>query len=280
MAKGKKGKEVKKDALTLPTYTEQGTGLTRLNLNAFDPATRKEIAGLLAQAGEAYSSIARSHLRIGEILSKARMILEGRGERIFVAFLNEIPGMSTATAYRYINAWDHARTVFPEAILTKILAANLPMLGGPDQKFGKFTEAVTKHNLDRELDKAVKAGTVTEEYAENWIKQVQVKYALEHSKARGKGAKVPDPSALQQEAYTAVRRRYLKLPKGKKTISWLSTLFAYVLAASGVGSPVTIDPRKPPKEWDGQSQKEEEKVSEEAKNGKTTGAKEAPTTPQ
>lgn len=266
MAK-KKG-EVKKDALTLPTYTEKVTGLVRLNLNAFDPSVRKEIASLLSQAGEAYSSIARSHLRIGEILSKARMILEGRGERIFVAFLNEIPGMSTATAYRYINAWDHARTVFPEAILTKILAANLPMLGGPDQKFGKYTDAVTKKNLDRELDKAVKNGKVDEAYAENWIKRVQVAYTEEHQKARGKGAKVPDPTQLQQEAYTAVRRRYLKLPKGKKTISWLSNLFAYVLAASGVGSPVTIDPRKPPKDWDGQPQEEEKKVSEEAKNGK------------
>lgn len=275
MAKEEKGsKKSKKDqtaALMLPTYTEKGTNLLRLNMNAFDPETKKIVLGFLREASDAYSSIARSHLKIGEVFYNARKVLENRGDRVFVAFLNEIPGMTTSTAYRYINAYEHAQSVFPPAVLSKILAANLPMLGGPDQLYGKYTNVVEKSGLGKELKKAIEDGKVTEEYAEEWIKKVQTKYSEQRN--RGK-VKVPDPTVLQQEAFSSVRRRYMRLPKNKKTVAWFSTLFAYILSASGFASPVTVDPRTPPKDWPGQEQKEEASAKDEAKNGKKEPDKE------
>lgn len=266
MAKEKKEAKKKESALALPTYTEKGTNLLRLNMNSFDPETRKVVLGFLKDASEAYSSIARSHLKIGEIFYNARKTLENRGDRVFVAFLNEIPGMTTSTAYRYINAFEHAQSVFPPAILSKILAANIPMLGGPDQLYGKYTDTVNKSGLGKELKQKIEDGKVTEEYAEEWIKKVQTKYSEQRNKGK---VKVPDPTVLQQEAFSSVRRRYKRLPKGKKTVAWFSTLFAYILSASGFASPVTVDPRTPPKDWPEQEQADEKRTKDEGKtNGK------------
>src|SRR5882724_6067662 len=118
----KKGK--KKDestALVAKTYVEKNSNLVRLNINAFEPVLRREIASLLSQVNTAVSAIARSHLQIGQILSQAKVKLEEQGKGVFLAFVNEIPGMAITTAYRYINAYDHARSTFPEQILSKIL---------------------------------------------------------------------------------------------------------------------------------------------------------------
>lgn len=256
-----KKKEEKKDALIAPTYKEKGTNLDRLNMSAFEPALKREIVGLLQEASTALTSIAKSHLQIGQILSRAKVLLESRGKGIFLAFVNEIPGMALTTAYRYINAYDHARTIFPEQILTKILASNMPMIGGPDQRFGKYTEAIKKTKLDAKLQKAIEDGKVSEEFADQWIKEAEMAYNA--STKRGKHAKTPDPSTLQEEAFTAIRRRYLKLPDNKRTSAWLSTLFAYIAGACGYATPITVDPKKPPQKWMGQPNGDEKKAAEE-----------------
>lgn len=269
----KKAKKNTTTALVAKTYTEEKTGLARLNLNAFEPVLKREILGLLQEANTAISSIARSHLQIGQVLSRAKARLEEQGKGIFIAFVNEIPGMALTTAYRYINAYDHARSTFPENILNKILAANLPMLGGPDQRYGKYTDTIKKAGLDAELQKTIDAGKVTEEYAENWIKRVQIAHSA--GVKRGKHARVPDPTVLQQEAYSAIRRRYLKLPKGKKTVSWLHNLFAYVLSSCGFASPMNIDPRTPPKDWEPAETKDETNTKAEAKENGAQASTEA-----
>lgn len=262
----KKKEKTSTTALVSKTYVEKGSELVRLNLNAFDPVQKREILTFLKEANEAISTIGRSILQIGAVLSRAKVKLEEQGKGVFLAFVNEIPGMALTTAYRYINAYDHARSTFPEQILNKVLAANLPMLGGPDQRYGKYTETIKKEGLDVELQKTIEAGKVTDEYAENWIKRVQ----MAHSSGvkRGKHAKLPDPTVLQQEAFSGIRRRYLKLPKGKKTSAWLHNLFAYVLSACGYATAMTIDPRKPPADWEPTEQQDEKKAKEEGENGK------------
>ena len=271
MAKGSKKAKEKGEALVAKTYQEEQTGLWRLNLTAFEPAMRAKIIGLMKDVQSDVSDIARSHLKIGHTLSEARLLMEQQGERIFVAFINEIPGMSMTTAYRYINAWDHAKNIFPELILQRILAANLPMIGGKDQMFGKYTEAVKKMKLDVELQDAVEKGKISPEFADEWVKKVQLAQSELHYK---RSAKTPDPSALQEECFYAVRRRWKRLPENKQTVAWLSNLFGFLLDAAGFASPATVQPRKAPKEWAKEEAKpttEERKTKEEGEAGKSNG---------
>lgn len=261
----KKAAQKAGEALVSKVYTEEKTGLVRLNLNAFEPEDRNKIVSIMRQVSSDVSAIARSYLTIGKTLYEAQKFLEEKGDRVFTAFVNEIPGMNYNTAHRYILAWEHAQNIFPEKILSRILAANLPMIGGPDQRFGRYTEAIKKNKLDKQLAEAIEKGEVSDEFADNWIKAVQAAQSKAHGARK---AKTPDPSSLQQEAFQAVRRRWKRLPEGKQTTAWLTNLFGYLLDAAGFASPATVQPRKAPKDWENettQSTKEEQKTKEEGK---------------
>lgn len=240
-----KKKTEKKDATALTAPVIEQNGIMRLNIKAFEPALQKQVIGLMEEMQSAITDIARSHLKIGSILSKARLLLEARGGRVFVAFINEIPGLSTSTAYRYMEAFDIAKERFPETILNRILAASLPMIGNKDNPFGKYTEVINKKGL-------LPPSGASEAQADDWIRKVQKAYTDFYGKRQ---TRLPDPTKLQQEAFNAVNRRFNRL--AKKNVAWLTNLFAFVAGANGIKSPMTVDPKDPPSGWLGKDAEEE-----------------------
>lgn len=248
----KKSNKNEKETTALTSVVIEQNGIARLNIKAFEPALQKQVIGLMEEMQSAITDIARSHLKIGGILSKARLLLETRGSRVFTAFVNEIPGLSTSTAYRYMEAFDVAKERFPETILNRILAANLPMIGSKDAPFGKYTEIIEKKKL-------LPPPGASEAQADEWLRKVQQAYSEHYGKRQ---TRLPDPSKLQQEAFNAVNRRFNRL--AKKNVAWLTNLFAYVAGANGIKSPMTVDPKDPPSGWLGKKEEEEEKDTKES----------------
>jgi hypothetical protein len=248
MAKEQKEKTAKKST-ALVSIVHEINGISRLNVKAMEPELRARVRDLMAGISKAITEFGTSTLKIGQGLTEARDLLQERGARAFVAFINEIPGMAQTTAYRYIGAYEVAQNVFPRNILDRVLASGLAMIGTKDAPFGKYTEVIKRQKL-------LPPAAATPEQADEWIHNVRTAYDAKTK--RGKHAKMADPSAMQMEAFKAVDSRFRRLPDNKRTIGWLTNLFAYLLSANGIAAPVSVDPKDPPEGWVKGTKKEEE----------------------
>lgn len=217
------------------TVTDKLTNRPVINLAALEPFVRKQVTQLSAQLSQAIGEFGMSGLKIGGILKEIEAILKPRG--VFVPYLNSLPGFSTATAYRYINAYDIAQEKFPKAILDRVITCGLPMIGSKDAPYGKYTDVVKKLPMPE---------NPTTEQADKWLSKVQEEYRKGSGKNKGK-AKLPDATVLQKEAYTSVLKRYQKVPDNTK-VYWMKQLLGYI--CFNLGWPeLEVKSTKPPADW-------------------------------
>jgi hypothetical protein len=218
---------------------------------------KTRVSQLYGEIGKATTEFLVASIKIGSIIDTARQELSQRGDKVFVAFLNGIPGMAQATAYRYMNSYAIAKERFPEPVLKMVLAGQLAMIGSKQLPYGKYTEIIQGKALERDL-----RNIKTNEAAAEWIEKVDVAWKKTHGK--GKGPKLGDPTTLQQEAFRVVLVKWNKLPKRQRTVNWMSQLVGYVFCAMGViEMPSVRIPRELPKDFVNPIKPEKEEDTEE-----------------
>lgn len=238
LKKNDKGIKPKSDALDVgKTITDPISGKQVINFKILDSAVKKEVVSLTGQLQKAMVEFGTSGLRIGEILSKVEMLLKPRG--IWTAYLNALPGFNIASAYRFIRGYNNAELRYTKPILNLVLSSGMDMLGDDKKPYGKYTEVVKqlpppKVSGDEAKDNAT---------AQEWLTRVEAKY----KESRKKGAaKLPDAEALQKEAFSAVLKRYEKVPK-EKQLQWLRGLFGFILGNLQMVQDFVVEPKDPPK---------------------------------
>lgn len=228
-----KGKKKQKAKITLPlTIKHPITKKDMLNLDALPAIIAKKVVALTGRLENAMVAFKTSGLQIGGILAELRDELEP--QRLFVAYLNRIPGMKTATAYRYMGAFERASKVFPEVILTRILASNLDMVGHTDElPYGKYTDTI-------KLLPPPKNPTPVQ--ADSWIETV----LLKHGETRRKSRVTLSPVDLQRSAFRSTVQAWAKLKAPEQQVKWLEELFGYILSNMGLTTQLSIMPRQVP----------------------------------
>lgn len=210
-----------------------------INFKLLEPAVQKEVAGLTQELQKAITNLGMNYLKVGEVLAKIEMILKPRG--VFTAYLNSLPGFNQTSAYRYINAYNTAKTRYPEHVLEFVMASGIKMIGNEQKPFGVYQDVVKKLPPPQPTGHDEK----DKEAAANWVKQVEAKYR--ESRKRG-GTRTVNADALKKEAFTAVLKRYAKVPD-KKQLQWLRSLFSFILGNLQFAESMEIDPQTPPNEF-------------------------------
>jgi len=229
----------KSEVITIPTVTQDKlTGRDIINPEGLEPELRKKVVILTNQLQTAMTGLGTSAIEIGRTLKELEMLLKPR--KIWVPYLNSIPGFSTASAYRYINAYETAQDKLPKVVLDRVLALGVPMIGTKDEPYGKYTKVITDGNLRPPSGK-----DVTALQADDWIKKVVNASKEAHGASR---ARTPDAGEYQRQAYVAVLRRVQKIPTDKR-ISWLHELFGFVLGNMGIDATFNVEPMNPPREF-------------------------------
>src|SRR5713226_1684275 len=221
------------------TVLDPVTKLQVINMKLLEPAVKTEVASLTKQLQTAVTTLGTSILKVGEILSKVEMILKPRG--IFTAYLNSLPGFNQASAYRFINAYNVAKTKYPPHVLDYIMASGIKMIGNEKKPYGVYEDIVKK------LPPPTPTGSEEKdkEQAANWVNQVEARYR--ETRKRGARTEV-NAEVLQREAFTAVLKRYAKVPD-KKQLQWIRDLFAYILGNLQFAQEFAIEPKNPPNEF-------------------------------
>lgn len=207
-------------------------GVVKLNMDAFDQATKQQVSGLIAELQTNMQEFATSALKIGSTLSRAKALLEPK--RCFQAFVNSVPGMSIATAYRYIARFENANKLLPEPVIKQAIAAGLDMVSSnPDNPFGSYSEAVKKVGIP--------TGNVSDTKARQFIEDVVTEKRILDKKERKEISK-DLPQVNLSKAFRSVVQNYHRLPKDKQSVKWVSELFSHVLGELGFTAHMTITP--------------------------------------
>lgn len=171
----------------------------------FDPGklgrtTRARLERLEHKLERARSAFGRQGLRIGEVLFKINALLAPH--RMFNAYLQTVPWMPPATAYRFIRAFEFAKDKLSEPVLERVITSGLPMFGTETKPYGRFTEAVGK----------VGDPPTSEKQADQWLEDVQRMYKKERVGHR-RGKKRPQDIVSQ---CASVLLRYYRTLDGEK----------------------------------------------------------------
>lgn len=176
---------------------------------------RKESDALLRTPMDA----GRARLAIGEHLARLRDVLEPR--KMFERYLKSeglsIFKISRATAYRYINTYEAARTILPAPIMQVALMR-------------------PNDSLDLEMVRAHPAPRTTS--------RERIDEYLDSVSRRPRGEAEEDPETLQKECINFIRTRWNRLPSGmskRQRNAWMDELRAMTLTLQGVSGPITIE---------------------------------------
>jgi hypothetical protein len=115
-------------------------GISKLNLEQLDKSLRTQVVVLEKRLLDAIKLVGHTQLAVGKILVEIQDLLQPL--KLFVLYLNHLPWLSVATAYRYIAAYKRASEL-SQAVVEQAIATGVPLFGTTDEKpFGKLTEAV------------------------------------------------------------------------------------------------------------------------------------------
>ena len=180
-------------------------------LEALENGERQQVVAFDTELRKAMGAFTDATLKMGEALSGIQKILEPRNA--FTAYLKSLPGLSRATAYRYIGYFENLQKRLPNLILVRVVSAGIPMTGTTEkQPFGRYTKAFKKTPLPK--------GILTDERADAWVQSLQEKH-----RGMRKTAQVKSATELQTEATNAVLTRFNRVPEAAR-IAWLRTVFA------------------------------------------------------
>jgi hypothetical protein len=145
----------------LPVIVEGG--VSKLDIDRLERPIRLQVLVLEKRLLDAIRLVGHTQLAVGKILVEIQDILQPL--KLFVLYLNHLPWLSTATAYRYISAFKRAQEISP-AVVEQAIAAGVPLFGTTDDKpFGKLTEAV----------QAMPPAPRDEEGAKQWLSDLRAK---------------------------------------------------------------------------------------------------------
>jgi len=197
------------------------------HLEALENGERRQIEALTAQLHEAKKAFVDATLKMGEVLSGVQEILEPRGA--FTAYLKTLGGLSKATAYRYIGAYQNLKQKFPEPILVRVVSAGLPMYGASKkQPFGVYTKAVSKTPLPK--------GILTDDRADQFVASLQERYRKGRKAARTKTA-----TERQEESVKYVLRNYNRMSETER-LPWLREVLSDIAKNIGLSINLAITP--------------------------------------
>lgn len=218
------------------TITDPISGKQVINFKIMEPEVKKEVVSLTNQLQKDMIEFGASGLKIGNTLSKLELLLKPRG--VWTAYLNSLPGFNIASAYRFIRGFRNAENRYTKPILNLVLSSGMDMLGDDKKPYGKYTDVVKK------LPPPKVTGDDSKDIAQaqDWLTRVDANYKA----SRKKGAvKLPDSETLQKEAFSAVLKRYGKVPENKQ-LQWIRDLFAYVLGNMQMVQDFVVEPKTPP----------------------------------
>ena len=167
----------------LATVIDPNTKRAQLNLKALPKDVRAKVVIFSTELDSAMREFSMSGLRIGEILLKAKTFLEP--QNLFVAWLNSIPAMSKATAYRMMGKFQVAKQVLPPAVQQYALTTGEDLVGSdPANPYGKYASAVEKVGPP---PKATGNAEKDKASAQSWVNELTSQYRADFVKAtRGK----------------------------------------------------------------------------------------------
>jgi hypothetical protein len=209
---------------TMRTKTEVEV-VSGFNLQSFEPVIQEQVKSFDLKLREAMKSFADATLRMGEALHGIQSILEPRDA--FTAYLKSLPGLSRATAYRYIGYYTGLKEKLPELLVERIVTAGLPMQPTKDKPFGRYSKVMKKTPLPK--------GILTAERADAWINDLQTKY-------RGtRRVTTKSPEQLKEETIGFILRRFNRIPE-KDRLVWLRDVLTDVGNNVGLAIAVSLKP--------------------------------------
>lgn len=202
----------------------------QFNIAALEVPLQEQIKHFDDDLRKAMHAFTDATLKMGEALSGIQEILEPRGA--FTAYLKSLPGLSRATAYRYIGYFTNLQKRLPEPILERVVSAGLPMTSTNEkQPFGRYTKVMKKVPLPK--------GILTPERADAWVADLQAKYRSTRSTAQAK-----KPDALAEEVSKFVLRRFNKVPDSDR-LAWLRDVLRDVGTNVGLDISVSLKTEEP-----------------------------------
>ena len=195
---------------------------------ALEETVRKQFEEYDQLLHDAVHQMGDAALRIGEALSKIREILEPRRE--FDNYLKSIGVFSRATAYRFINRYEHLQAKLPAPILERVVAAGLSMYGPKDNPFGRYAKAMKKIALPK--------GPLTSERADAWIAELQNKAVGTRRAARR--SSMPE---LKEQIVRFVIRRFSRIPETDR-LGWLREALHEIGNNLGLDIAISLKPEK------------------------------------
>jgi hypothetical protein len=158
-----------------------------------------------------------SKLQVGEHLSKLQKVLEPK--RLFISFLDEVFGMSRATAYRYMEMYQTAKGHMPAPVLEIAI-----------ERGSKIDPEILK--------KSTPPQTTDRTAIQKYLETLRPVRATSEAKT---------PDLLLKECFNFVASRWAMLPNNMKTrTAFMRSLFGMLLAKFGVATPQSFVPEAAP----------------------------------
>lgn len=247
----------------LATITDPDTKKEMINIKALPTDIAKRVNDLSNRLLNQFQTLSKSRLDIGKTLLEAKQMLEPMG--IFVAWINGIPGLSKASAYRYIDRYQVAVKHLPEPVREYALTAGEDIVGTDENKpFGKFTEAVEKVGPPPQATGNKKEDSLA---AMRWVNEVTTTQGkIFHKNTRGK-------KTYEEHVKAAVKGfigHYVGVDD-KQQMPFVRDVFGYILANLSLPE-MDVRPKTPSAEFKFDAKKSEKgrpkgKKSKSAKAG-------------
>lgn len=239
-------------------------------LAGLEPKMRASVQTHLTNIEAIKREVGMSLLKIGKELSELSKALKGQ----FVEFLKLQNSLSTATAYRYKNAWEVAQAALPVRVINLALAEHIDITSGNanDKPFGKFQDAIEQLGSDDKAKELLKMaaegkGKEADQAAEQWLGQVttlQRKLASNDIDKKVASYNAEKGQEYHRDAIAAFNRNYAKVPQDKQH-AWTLRFLQYAVTLAQLGE-TTISPTEVPEEvFKPKKVKKESKQAEKAK---------------
>lgn len=173
----------------------------------------KALADSIFEAG-------KSRLKIGEHLTKVRDILEPK--RMFTSYLKSLQ-FSRATAYRFIETYEAAKTILPSPVLQVALMRGTDAINARVVKALPPPKSADLQTINAYLDKISRVEQGKDEEDSN------------------------DPELLKRECFNFVRTRVARLDMtGRAKVAWMRSLAGMMVGLLGVSNSLEISPSAAP----------------------------------
>lgn len=238
-------KQATANTTAVVAYTHKDAlGKIQLNIDAFPVKEKKQLTSLNSQLISAMQEYGASLLKMGKILFDIRKILENRGDAM-KGFVNSIPGMSQATAYRRIAMYEMATKNIPQPLVNRVLTTGIEMVGVTEEKpYGKYTDVIKK--MEKNTTSTHIKDCTTDEKAKQFLHEVVANY---EKMPKGGTRDTTSTDDLYKQATNYVKSIWNRLPDSEKKPVFLQKLFGYIIDSTGMDHPMQVSPLKPPSHW-------------------------------